>query len=238
MKLKIKFDELKDAIELASFEHHYLIDKKNNHIIFISEYEDNPEKKLEEMEGEDFIGIEPRMPEDDFRIMQSFIYKIRDFHLARKFDEVLNKRKPFRNFKEMLEQHPEIKDKWFAHRDKELTNETINWLCINKIELKDKSFIPKIEIKELMPDEVKLPEEFAGFGPIECMKCNNQEGIKTRYFELNVSSENMLIEKEINKIMKEKFGIKKYGHFGGGDKEVLTCSECPKCKSNEIFEDF
>jgi len=114
----------------------------------------------------------------------------------------------------------------------------MNWLCINNFELEDHSFMSKIEIKELNADEVSLPEEFENFGPVACMKCNNKEGFKTRYFELNVPSENMLIEKEINRIMKEKYGVEEYGCIGGGEKEILTSSECLKCKSKEIFEDF
>src|SRR3989339_240424 len=238
MKLKIPFDEIKDAIEQASYEHHYFIDKKNQKIVFISEVEDVHEKKLEEVENDDFICIEPRMPNEDFSVMQSFVYEIRDFNLARKFHEALEKRNPFRNFKELINQNPDLTEKWFKHRDKELTNEAMNWLCINDIELEDKSFMPKIEIKELKPGEVKLPEEFKDFGPVACMKCNNKEGFKTRYFELNVPSENMLIEKETERIMKEKYGIQDYGHICGGEKEILTSSECPKCKSKEIFEDF
>ena len=68
-----------------------------------------------------------------------------------------------------------------------MANEAMNWLCINDIELEDKSFMPKFEIK---------------------------------------------------RVMKESFGIDDYGCIGGGEKEILTSSECPKCKSKEIFEDF
>jgi len=240
MKIKIPFNELNDVIELASSEHHYLIDKKNHKIVFISEYEDEHEKKLEEVERDDFIWIEPRMPEDDFKVMESFVYEIQeeDFELAEKFHLILEQKKPFRNFKELLDQHPKVREKWFAYKDKELANETMNWLCFNNIELEDNSFMPKVEIKELKADEVKLPEEWETFGPVACMKCNNEEGFKTRYFELNISSENMLTEKEIKRIMKEKYGIKDYGCIGGGEKEILTASECPKCKSTDIFEDF
>ncbi len=240
MKLRIPFDEIKDAIEQASYEHHYLIDKKNHQIFFISELENDYEKKLEEVENDNFIAIEPRMPKDDFRTMESFVYKIQEdyFELTEKLHEALEKGKPFRNFKELINQNHEIREKWFAHRAKELVNEAMNWLCINNIELEDKSFMPKIVIKKLKADDVKLPEEFGDFGPIECMKCKNKEGLKTKYFELNVPAENMLIEKEIKRIMKETFEIESYGHIGGGEKEILTSSECPKCKSTDIFEDF
>lgn len=240
MRLKIPFDEIKDAIEQASYEHHYLIDKKNHKIVFISELEGDYEKKLEEAENDNFICIEPRMPDDDYRIMESFVYEIQETNpeLAEEFHTVLEQRKPFRNFKELVNQNPELREKWFAHRDKELTNEAMNWLCINDVELEDKSFIPNIEIKELKSDEVKLPKEFDGFGPVACMNCNSEEGFKTRYFELSYSSGNMLIEKEIKRIMKETYGLEDYGCIGGGEKVILTSSECQKCKSANIFEDF
>ncbi|MEW5897203.1 MAG: UPF0158 family protein [Nanoarchaeota archaeon] len=238
MKLKILFDDLKDAFEQSSVEHHYFIDKKDHQIIFISEYEDNPEAKLEELDNDNFIPIPKRMPCDDFDMMQSFVYSIGDVDIAQKFEAVLNTKKPFRHFKELLNFHPEIKEKWFTFKDKELRNETMNWLCINNIESEDKNFMPKVEIKELSKDEVKLPEEWETFRPVACMNCHNAEGLAIRYFELNVPAENMLIEKEIERVMKEKFEVENYGTIGGGDKVILTASECPKCKSNEIFEDF
>ncbi len=95
-----------------------------------------------------------------------------------------------------------------------------------------------VEIKELTADEVELPEEFDTFGSIACMNCNNHEKIKTRYFELNTANENIFIDREIKRIMKKKYNIKDYGCIAGGDKEILTYTECQKCGSTNIFEDF
>ena len=240
MKLKIPFEEIKTAVEQASYGHHYLIDRKNHQIVFINEIENDYEKKLAEVESDDFIDFELGVPDDDFLIMESFIYGIQEenFELAEKFHVVLEQKKPFKHFKELIGKHPELEEKWFKHKDKELTNETMNWLCINNIELEDESFMPKIEIRELNAKEVKLPEEFECFGPVECMNCKNNAGFKIRYFELSISNENMLIDKEIKRLMTEKYGIKDYGTIAGGDKEILTSSKCPKCDSSEIFEDF
>jgi len=236
MKLKISFEDIKDAIESTSFEQHHFIDKTKNEIVFISEHKEDYENKLEEVDHNNFIGIPARTTDDDFQIMRSFIYKIKDLSLAQKFDDVLNRKKPFRNFRKMINQYPELRERWFEHYDKEIINDTMNWLCISDIDIEDKNFMPNIEIKELEPYEVKIPEEFEGFGSIACMKCNTQDGFKTRYFELNVSNENMLIDKEIKRIMKTKYNVENYGHLSGGKKEILTVSECPKCKSGKIFE--
>jgi hypothetical protein len=238
MKLKIPFNEIKDAIESARYENHYIIDKKKNKIIFISEIEADYTQKLEETEGKNFICIQPKLPQEDFDIMHSFLYELQDFNLSQELEKVLKKRKPFQQFKIFLIKHPELQEKWYKYKDNELKNKTMNWLFTNKIELEDKSFIPKIEIKELKPNEVKLPEGFDGFGPVECMNCKNKKDFKTRYFELNISNDNLLIDNEINKIMEEKYKIKDYGHISGGEKEILTVSECPNCKNTNIFQDF
>ena len=238
VKLKIPFENIKDAIDMASYEHHYFIDKKNHSIVFISEIEEDYEEKLEECENDNFISFEPRTPQENFSVMEQFVYNIKDFNIAQKFMAVLSKKKPFSNFKELLYQFPKLREEWFKFKDKQLENDTMDWLCNNEIELEDMSFMPKIEVKELKPEEVKFPPEFRGFGPIECMKCKNKDGIKTRYFELSHLSENILIDKEIKRIMKENFKIENYGCLSGGEKEILTASWCDKCKSNELFEDF
>ncbi len=236
MKLKIKFDEIKDTIEQASHENHYFIDKKINQIVFINEY--GSQEEPESRNNDTFISIPARIPMDDINIMKLFMYRLSDFNLAMEFGDALSKRNPITKFMELLSKHPEFKEKWSEHRNNEIANEAMNWLYENNIELEDMSFMPKINIKEVKSDEVKLPEEFDTFGPIACMNCNNEEGIRTRYFELDVPCENKLIEKEIKRLMKDRYGIEDYGCISGGDKEILTYSVCPKCKSSDIFEDF
>jgi len=108
MKLKILFDDIKDAIEQASHERHYLIDKKNHKIVLISEIEDDYEKKLEEVKSDDFISFKPRMPDDNFNMLELFVYRIQEdnFELAEKLHKILKQRKPFKHFKEIINQNP------------------------------------------------------------------------------------------------------------------------------------
>jgi len=83
-----------------------------------------------------------------------------------------------------------------------------------------------------------LPEEIKDFGPVACMKCQNKEDIKARFFSINAAPENRLIEKENKRIMKEKYGINHYGNFTGGERDILTAAKCPKCGSEEVFWDY
>ncbi len=116
MKIKIAFDELVSAFELSNVSHHYFIDTQENKIIYInSDVEDNASEKLEKMEGERYIFIPPRLPKDDFLVMELFVYELEetDFEFAEKFQRAIEGRKPFRNFKALLLEYPEIRERWF-----------------------------------------------------------------------------------------------------------------------------
>ena len=229
-------------MEESSVSRHFFIDPEKNELIFINdEIDDDVEKKLNEMGKEKYISIPERVPKDDFLILELFVYKIveDDFNRAEEFYKVLDGKKPFRRFRELLEKYPELKEKWFKFRENEIKNEAINWLCENNIVLDNQRLVPEIEIKELGGSETaKLPEEVKDFGPIECMDCKNHTGIRARYFVVNQDIENMLIDREVRRIMEEKYKIKEYGMTTAGDRIILTASRCPKCGSNSIFWDF
>jgi len=243
MKLNIDFDELVDAYEDSSVEHVYHIDTKNNKLLYYNEGIGEPEEVKEELDSctddDRFIYIPPRLPQDEFFIMETFVYSIKDFNLAEKFHKALERKKPFRNFKELLHKHPRLRDKWFEYKYNTIKNETINWLCENNIELENQQLIPEIEIREMTKDEINnLPGELKGFSPFACLKCHNREGLKARWFTINVTPENRLVELEAQRILKEKFNISHHGNFSGGKQELLTAAKCPKCGGEEIFWDY
>jgi len=243
MKLNIDFEELVDAYEDSSVEHVYHIDTKNNELLYYNEGIGEPEEVKEELDSctddDRFIYIPPRLPQDEFFIMETFVYTIKDFDIAEKFHNALERKKPFRNFKELLHEHPKLREKWFEYKHNTIKNETINWLCENNIELENQQLIPEIKIEEMTRNEIKdLPEELEGFGPFACLKCHNKEGLKARWFTINITPENKLVELETQRILKEKFNITHHGNFSGGKQEFLTAAQCPKCGSEEIFWDY
>jgi len=243
MKLNIDFEELVEAYEDSSVEHVYHIDIKNNEIIYYNDALGEPEtvkEKLDSCSDDDrYLYIPSRLPQDEFFIMETFVYGIEDFNVAEKFHNALERKKPFRNFKELLHEHSTLREKWFKYKHNTIKNETINWLCEHDIELENQHLIPEIEIKEMSRDEIQnLPEELKGFSPFACLNCHNKEGLKARWFTINLAPENRLIEKETVKIMKEKFDINHHGGFSGGKQELLTAAKCPKCGSEEMFWDY
>lgn len=241
MKLTIDFEELVDAFEESDVMHHYFIDTQKNELIYINEaVGDDCEKQLEAMENERYLMIPERFPRDNFMIMEMFIYeKIHDITIAEKFNQALERKKPFRNFKDLLFDYPNLREQWFAYHLEHLKNETINWLCNNNIELTNQRLIPVVEIRELTNDDIStLSEEIKDFGPVRCMNCQNEMGLARRLFLINVSPENTLIEQETKQIMEEKFNITHYGWWSGETPNILTVSRCPKCDSEHIIWDY
>jgi hypothetical protein len=241
MELAIDFEELVEAVEESDVMHHFFIDTKDNTLIYINEDldEDAPEQ-LKKMEDDRYLSIPPRLPKDNFLIMELFVYeKIQDAVISERFQKVLEGKKPFRTFNDLLFDYPELREQWFAYKDHYFRNETITWLCDNNINLTNKRLIPEIEIRELTQDEIdNLRDELKGFGPVRCMNCQNEKKLVRRLFLINVSPENMLIELETKRIMEEQFNITYYGWWSGETPNILNVSRCPKCHSEHIIWDY
>jgi len=243
MKLTIDFEELIDVFEDSSDSHVYHIDTKKNEIIYYNDDIGEPvgvKEKLDACSDDDrYLYIPSKHPKHNYYIMEMFVYTIENFDVAEKFHNALERKKPFRNFKDLLYEYPEIREKWFEYKRNVIKNETINWLCEKNIALEKQQLIPEIEIKEMNRDEIKnLPEELKDFGPFACLKCHNKDGLKAQWFTINVTPENRLVERETQRILKEKFNITHHGNFSGGKQEFLTAAKCPKCSSEEIFWDY
>lgn len=245
MKIDIDFEDLVDAFENSSEIHAYYVDTVAEKILYYNDgVMEQWDKEVRDAinsceDGDRYLYIPPRNSEYDIRLMTMFAYTLDDYTLTEKFLTELEKKKPFHRFKTLLSTYPDLQKKWFDYKHNTIKDETINWLCESNIELKNQQLIPKIEIKEMSEREIKnLPKELKGFSPFACLNCHNEEGLKARWFTINVAPENRLIEKETQRVMKEKFGINHHGGFGGGEQDFLTAAKCPKCGSENIFWDF
>ncbi len=246
IKLNIDFDEISEGIENASVDKHYIIDTKEGKIIYINDaIETNAAEKLEEIDNDEtgkYRDIPAKLPEDNFRSMELFVYSLgeEEVKLSEKFHNALKNKKPFHNFKRLLEDYPEIRQRWFKFKEREIKNETINWLEANDIKLENQEGMDKVEIIELKENKLNdiMPEDFKDFQPTECLNCHNTERLNARIFSVNLAAENAFIEKEIKRIMKDQYNIESYGNLGGGKQELLTAASCPKCNSQDVMWDF
>jgi len=99
-------------------------------IITITEFDDYPDS--DEFNWDDIIEFEKMNSNDSFDLMIYFVEQLNDCLLKEKLINVLNRSKPFKNFKFQIDNSDEYRQKWFDFKNKsyveyvKLQLETIN----------------------------------------------------------------------------------------------------------------
>ena len=129
IEIGIDLEELMCAFENSDVSNHFFIDLKKNEIININEYLDlDSSEKLREMDDERYIMIPERFPWDEKILMESFAYSLETLSRVDEFLDALNRSKPFRRFKDLLNKYPHLRERWYAYKSNEIKNQLINWL--------------------------------------------------------------------------------------------------------------
>lgn len=240
MRMELTFENLVDAFEKADVNRHFFIDAEEKEIIYIDEMNDsNASEKAALCETESHIRMPERLPEDEISLIDTFSLELDSFAATDEIQQILKRKKDFGEFKYFLNMHPNIKEKWFCYREKEIRNQAINWLCEAGIEPDGLQLKPDIKITPLHEkSQDKLPEGLKDFSPAICLDCGSEERFEVRLFLLSTAIENALIDKEVKRIMKEKHRIEEYGIFSDGKEEVLTSAKCRACGSENIMWDY
>lgn len=115
------------------------INKTNNEIIILptDEYmfdleEEEEKENLEKINSneDDYLEIEPPSSRRGFEMMESFLDKVTDENFRSEIIHALEKKGPFRRFKDLVEGDADWAPIWYKHRD----DEYINYVkeCIGK----------------------------------------------------------------------------------------------------------
>jgi hypothetical protein len=83
------------------------------------EDEDEDEQKILHQDWETCITVEPRESNESFKIMERFVDEVNDKNLKNKLINALNNRKPFVNFKNIVESS-DYRAAWFAFKQRQL----------------------------------------------------------------------------------------------------------------------
>lgn len=84
----------------------------------------------------------------------------------------------------------------------------------------------------------KLDPEILEFGPVECMDCKFDGYIPIKYFLVKPEITN---EQEYNKLkesIKKQLGHDSFTETGCDLGHLISVCRCPKCGSEEIFQDL
>lgn len=108
------------------------LNKKTGELISIPDELKNPEMdtedwldEIEKIENniDNYYEIDPLKSSDSFKIMEDFAYTLDDSNsLKDKLIQALSKRKPFREFKFVIDNSDKYRQKWFDFKNQELQN--------------------------------------------------------------------------------------------------------------------
>lgn len=109
---------------------------------------DVTQEKFLHHDWEIYISVEPRESHDSFQIMEKFADTVNDNKLRNKLINALNNKKPFANFKNIVESSAYRND-WFAFKQKQL-----EWLVWEELQ---------VEFDKFENNELPYHEEINGF---------------------------------------------------------------------------
>lgn len=133
--LKINLDDMTQALttRFDMVEGGFFLDTETGDILLNTEgideddlpedLEDNPRYRL----------IDPLSSHESFQIMEDFVDSLGDTKDAGRLGDALNRRKPFRQFKDTLHDRTNLNDVWYAFEQKELKRLAEEWLEENGI---------------------------------------------------------------------------------------------------------
>ena len=132
--VRVDLDELRFAIEDASYDHRYFLDTETGDVILASEMFDDEETQrqlaeIDEAESGRYLQVLRANSREGYDDMQDFIATVSDEHLQELLDVAIRGRGAFRRFKDVLARHPGEQERWFDFQAARLDARAREWLA-------------------------------------------------------------------------------------------------------------
>ena len=134
---QIDLDELVFALEWHSDDMSSYLDVETGQIVQVSESFDDEDERLREQIEEDpkrYRYIEPVDPNESFRLMARFVDSLPDGEAQRLLAKSLQRRSPFRNFKDDLYDFPDVQNQWYKFHNEQLVLMAKEWVETEEID--------------------------------------------------------------------------------------------------------
>lgn len=155
--MKIQIDEgwLLQAFESGDGSTSWYLDRETGDVIPLTDDDLDGEEEIraaiegdeEEEDGGRYLCIPQRHSGDGFRLMERFVDTVEDPRTRDALYDALERRRPFRSFKDALTRYPDVRERWFAYEEAASREEAIAWLDTLEIEY------------ELVPHLSKAPRQ-------------------------------------------------------------------------------
>ena|ERR1043165_5497762 len=117
----------------------WYIHKSTLEIICLPEDEENDtteifeDREMIDQHPDDYLLIERLEPHVMFNLMEEFTEELNKPGLQEQLRIVLSGKKPFANFRNALNYHPDYLREWYAFKDGFLNREAVRWLKENEL---------------------------------------------------------------------------------------------------------
>jgi hypothetical protein len=138
-KIKIDIDDIIYALSNNNFEVHDFLNLKTGEVAtfiedFYGEYEEEYEGEFDEFSENGIIEIHGLPSHKQYTIMQDFVETLKSNKVKSHLYKVLFQKKPYRNFKDTLENYyPDLLKEWYNYERSILKQKAIAWLEDNNI---------------------------------------------------------------------------------------------------------
>ena len=126
--LQMYSDNVSYYLKLDTFEIAFSVDP-----CFDNDPDIQMKNKEIEKNPDNYIKIEPFKSFDAFTLMERFAESVEDNRLQSKLYKAFSARKPFENFKTILNYHLDYREKWYKFKDEFYANAASEWLKTHKI---------------------------------------------------------------------------------------------------------
>jgi hypothetical protein len=90
--------------------------------------------RVQQGHGVRYIRVEQDDPFADYTDMERFIAMLEDLELRDRLWRAIKGRGAFRRFKDVLWEHPDVRERWFQFKDAQLQRRLTDWLGARNIE--------------------------------------------------------------------------------------------------------
>lgn len=139
--MNITLDDVIESLELGSPEMTQFLNTETGGIAMISQYADSFDENGEPIDYDDrdkfqdekYVALPIVNSHKGYRDMEAFIETVKDFRLRNRLENVLNQRRPFRGFKDVLLGLAE-EGRWFKFQAARNRERALQWLEENNFE--------------------------------------------------------------------------------------------------------
>ena len=138
--MKVKLEEIIEAMEFADMETEYYYDTKNERILMLFDGmvdgEDDPELFEDISEGfvEDYIPLPGQYDINEYRIMEEFTYELPEGKNRDVLERAIQGRGAFRRFKDKL-YDLNLEQQWYSYKDSAYERIARQWCERYKIDI-------------------------------------------------------------------------------------------------------